>query len=65
MESNFRYRLLPTLSQQQPLRSIIISHRRNKPRDKPTPRVHVIGHGIGGKIIPAKMARLAKSQSLE
>ena len=25
----------------------------------------VIGHGIGGKHIPAKMARLAKSQSLE
>ncbi len=25
----------------------------------------VIGHGIGGKVIPAKMARLAESQSLE
>jgi hypothetical protein len=25
----------------------------------------VIGHGIGGKHIPAKMARLAESQSLE
>ncbi len=25
----------------------------------------VIGHGIGGKVIPAKMARLAKSQLLE
>ena len=25
----------------------------------------VIDHGIGGKHIPAKMARLAKSQSLE
>jgi hypothetical protein len=25
----------------------------------------VIGHGIGGKIIPAKMVRLAESQSLE
>ncbi len=26
---------------------------------------HVIGHGNGGKVIPAKMARLAESQSLE
>jgi hypothetical protein len=25
----------------------------------------VIGHGIGGNIIPAKMAQLAESQSLE
>ena len=25
----------------------------------------VIGHGIGGKVIPAKMAQLAKSQLLE
>ena len=25
----------------------------------------VIGHGIGGKHIPAKMVRLAESQSLE
>jgi hypothetical protein len=25
----------------------------------------VIGHGIGGKVIPAKMARLIESQSLE
>jgi hypothetical protein len=25
----------------------------------------VIGHGIGGKIIPAKMVQLAESQSLE
>jgi hypothetical protein len=25
----------------------------------------VIGHGIGGKHIPAKMAQLAESQSLE
>jgi hypothetical protein len=25
----------------------------------------VIGHGIGGKVIPAKMAQLAESQSLE
>ncbi len=25
----------------------------------------VIGHGIGRKVIPAKMARLAESQSLE
>jgi hypothetical protein len=25
----------------------------------------VIGHGIGGKVIPAKMARLVESQSLE
>jgi hypothetical protein len=25
----------------------------------------VIGHGIGGKVITAKMARLAESQSLE
>jgi hypothetical protein len=25
----------------------------------------VIGHGISGKVIPAKMARLAESQSLE
>ncbi len=25
----------------------------------------VIGHGIGGKVIPAKMVQLAKSQSLE
>ncbi len=25
----------------------------------------VIGHGIGGKVIPAEMARLAESQSLE
>jgi hypothetical protein len=25
----------------------------------------VIGHGIGGKVIPAKMARLTESQSLE
>jgi hypothetical protein len=25
----------------------------------------VIGHGIGGKVIPAKMARLAESQLLE
>jgi hypothetical protein len=24
-----------------------------------------IGHGIGGKVIPAKMVRLAESQSLE
>ena len=34
----------------------------------PTPTysyVGVIGHGIGGKVIPAKMARLAESQSLE
>ena len=31
MDSNLRYRLLPTLSQQ-PLRSIVISHRPNKPR---------------------------------
>jgi hypothetical protein len=27
--------------------------------------VSVIGHGIGGKVIPAKMARLAESQLLE
>jgi hypothetical protein len=27
--------------------------------------MHVIGHGIGGKHIPAKMARLAESQLLE
>ena len=27
--------------------------------------VSVIGHGMGGKHIPAKMARLAESQSLE
>jgi hypothetical protein len=26
---------------------------------------YAIGHGIGGKVIPAKMARLAESQSLE
>jgi hypothetical protein len=25
----------------------------------------VIGHGIGGKVIPAKMMQLAESQSLE
>jgi hypothetical protein len=25
----------------------------------------VIGHGIGGKVIPAKMARLAESQLLK
>jgi hypothetical protein len=25
----------------------------------------VIGHGIGGKVIPAKMARLAENQLLE
>ncbi len=25
----------------------------------------LIGHGIGGKVIPAKMAQLAESQSLE
>ncbi len=25
----------------------------------------IIGHGIGRKVIPAKMARLAESQSLE
>jgi hypothetical protein len=25
----------------------------------------VMGHGIGGKVIPAKMARLAESQLLE
>jgi hypothetical protein len=25
----------------------------------------VIGHGIGGKVIPAKMAQLAENQSLE
>jgi hypothetical protein len=25
----------------------------------------VIGHGIGGEVIPAKMARLAESQLLE
>jgi hypothetical protein len=25
----------------------------------------VIGHGIGGKVIPVKMAQLAESQSLE
>jgi hypothetical protein len=25
----------------------------------------VIGHGIGGKVIPAKMAQLAESQLLE
>ena len=25
----------------------------------------VIGHGIGGKVIPTKMARLAESQLLE
>ncbi len=25
----------------------------------------VIGHGIGGKVIPAKMAQLAESQYLE
>ena len=25
----------------------------------------VIGHGIGGKVIPAKMTQLAESQSLE
>jgi hypothetical protein len=25
----------------------------------------VIGHGIGGKVIPAKMVRLTESQSLE
>jgi hypothetical protein len=25
----------------------------------------VIGHGIGGKVIPAEMAQLAESQSLE
>ncbi len=25
----------------------------------------VIGHGIGGKVIPAKMVQLAESQSLE
>jgi hypothetical protein len=25
----------------------------------------VIDHGIGGKVIPAKMARLAETQSLE
>jgi hypothetical protein len=25
----------------------------------------VIGHSIGGKVIPAKMAQLAESQSLE
>ena len=25
----------------------------------------VLGHGLGGKVIPAKMARLAESQSLE
>ena len=35
----------------------------------PVPKSHidmsVIGHGIGGKVIPAKMARLAESQSLE
>jgi hypothetical protein len=27
--------------------------------------ISVIGHGIGGKVIPAKMAQLAESQSLE
>ncbi len=27
--------------------------------------VGVIGHGIGGKVIPAKMARIAESQLLE
>ncbi len=26
---------------------------------------YVIGHGIGGKVIPAKMVQLAESQSLE
>jgi hypothetical protein len=25
----------------------------------------VVGHGIGGKVIPAKMVQLAESQSLE
>jgi hypothetical protein len=32
-----------------------------------TPKIliGVIGHGIGGILIPAKMARLAESQSLE
>ncbi len=29
------------------------------------PSKPVIGHGIGGKVIPAKMAQLAESQSLE
>jgi hypothetical protein len=28
-------------------------------------KLHVIGHGIGGKHIPAKMAQLAESQLLE
>jgi hypothetical protein len=28
-------------------------------------RESVIGHGIGGKVIPAKMVQLAKSQLLE
>ncbi len=28
-------------------------------------RESVIGHGIGGKVIPAKMVQLAESQSLE
>jgi hypothetical protein len=27
--------------------------------------VRVIGHGIGGKVIPAKMAQLAESQSYD
>ena len=42
------------------------------PRDKlwrvpliPDVQNFAIGHGIGGKVIPTKMARLAESQSLE
>ena len=27
--------------------------------------VRIIGHGIGGKVIPAKMVQLAEIQSLE
>ncbi len=31
----------------------------------PVVPVGVIGHGVGGKVIPAKLARLAESQLLE
>jgi hypothetical protein len=44
----------PTVS----VRSAVVSDYRYWPNS-------VIGHGIGGKVIPAKMARLAESQSLE
>jgi hypothetical protein len=38
----------------------------NHPSNNKYGEVHtVIGHGIGGKVIPAKMVQLAESQLLE